>query len=201
MNAFDVVRIFEEEVAKYTGAPYAVAVESCSNALLLCCEYHKVKKVQLPANTYVSVPNAVIRAGGKVRFVDKKWRGAYRLHPYPIVDAAKRFTSGMYETRTYMCVSFHGRKILNAGRGGMILTDDAEAVEWFKRARFDGRKEGVPINEDDINVLGHHVYMTPEQATAGLSRLMFLPQHNEDMPAEDYGDLRKHSIFKEHSYE
>jgi dTDP-4-amino-4,6-dideoxygalactose transaminase len=83
----------------------------------------------------------------------------------------------------------------------MILTDDAEAVEWFKRARFDGRKEGVPINEDDINVLGHHVYMTPEQATAGLSRLMFLPQHNEDMPAEDYGDLRKHSIFKEHSYE
>ena len=201
MNAYDIVKIFEDKVADYTGAPYAVSVESCSNALLLCCEYLRVKNVELPANTYVSVPNAVIRAGGKVKFVDKKWRGAYYLYPYPIVDAAKRFTSGMYEPLTYMCVSFHGRKILNAGRGGMILTDNEEAVEWFKRARFDGRKEGVPIDEDDINVLGHHVYMTPEQAAAGLSRMLFLPKHNEDMEEEDYGDLRKHSIFKEHYYE
>jgi dTDP-4-amino-4,6-dideoxygalactose transaminase len=42
LNAFQVVRDFEKAVAEYTGAPYCVAVNSCTMALLLACKYLKV---------------------------------------------------------------------------------------------------------------------------------------------------------------
>jgi dTDP-4-amino-4,6-dideoxygalactose transaminase len=38
-NPFKIVRMFEEEVAHYTGAPYAVSVDSCTSALMLVCKY------------------------------------------------------------------------------------------------------------------------------------------------------------------
>jgi dTDP-4-amino-4,6-dideoxygalactose transaminase len=197
MNAFDVVKSFENSVAKYTGCPHAVAVDSCSNALFLCCKYLEVKEVIIPANTYVSVPCSIIHSGGSVKFkpYNEVWRGIYYLEPYPIIDAAKRFTKNMYIPGTYMCLSFHGKKILNIGRGGMILTDDKQSAEWFRMARFDGRHE-KPLNEDTFEILGWNYYMTPEQAARGLQLMMYLPEHNEDMPVENYNDLSQYPIFR-----
>jgi len=50
------------------------------------------------------------------------------------MDAAKRFTSGMYEKGIAMCLSFHIKKHLKIGKGGMILTDNATLVEWLKKS-------------------------------------------------------------------
>ena len=194
-GGFEIVDSFEEEVAKYTGAPYAIATESCTSALLLCCAYHKVEEVTIPSNTYVGVPNSIVHAGGSVEFEDIKWRGLYNLHPYPIVDSAKRFTSDMYISGTYMCLSFHVKKLLPIGRGGMILTDDADSVEWFKKARHDGRTEGVPLNKCKFDSLGWNCYMTPEQAARGLQLLSLYPKDKEDLPVENYGDLSQYEIF------
>ena len=36
-NPYEVVRMFERAIADYTGAPYAVSVDSCTNALFLSC--------------------------------------------------------------------------------------------------------------------------------------------------------------------
>ena len=69
-NPYSVVKMFEEEVAHYTGSPFAVAVDSCTNALFLCCKYYNVREVILPKKTYLSVPMSVIHAGGKVVFED-----------------------------------------------------------------------------------------------------------------------------------
>ena len=44
-NPYKIVRMFEEEIAAYTGAPYAISVDSCTNALFLICHYNKVKEV------------------------------------------------------------------------------------------------------------------------------------------------------------
>jgi dTDP-4-amino-4,6-dideoxygalactose transaminase len=63
-NPFKVVRMFEEEVAHYTGAPYAVSVDSCTSALMLVCKYLEVKEVTIPSKTYLSVPQSIIHAGG-----------------------------------------------------------------------------------------------------------------------------------------
>jgi len=194
-NAFEIVKLFEKRVAKYTGAPYAVAIDSATNALFLCCKYAEVKEVTIPARTYVGVPMSIIHAGGKVKFINKQWKGIYQLKPYPIYDAAKRFTTDMYLPGTTMCLSFHGKKHLAIGRGGMILTNDKKAVKWFKKARWDGRTEGVPLEKEKFNTLGWNMYMLPEQAARGLTQIMFLPKKNKDLPIEDYSDLSKYDIF------
>lgn len=195
-NPYNVVRMFEEEIARYTGSPYAVSVDSCTNATFLCCKYLNVKEVIMPKRTYLSIPMSVIHAGGTVKFRDIEWSGIYRLDPYPIYDSAKRLTSNMYIEGSYMCLSFHIKKLLGIGKGGMILTDNEDAVEWFKRARYEGRSEKFYKN-DDIDMLGWNMYMTPQQASHGLSLLQNYPEHVKDMGEENgYRDLTEFSVFK-----
>jgi dTDP-4-amino-4,6-dideoxygalactose transaminase len=196
MNAFQVVRDFERAVADYTGAKYCVTVNSCTMALLLACKYLDVGTVTIPKYTYVSVPMSIMHAGGRVDFDNLDWRGMYRLRPYPIWDAARRFTSGMYRAGQYQCVSFHWSKILGIQQGGAILHDDDDADRWFRKARFDGRTEGVAPKDDTFDTLGYHCYLSPEVAALGLVRLSFLPKHNEDLPNSDYPDLSKIELFK-----
>jgi dTDP-4-amino-4,6-dideoxygalactose transaminase len=195
-NPYSIVQMFEEEIANYTGSPYAVSVDSCTNAVFLCCKYLEVKEVIMPKRTYLSIPMSVIHAGGKVKFEDKEWSGIYSLDPYPIYDSAKRLTSNMYIPNSYMCLSFHIKKLLGIGKGGMILTDNEDAVEWFKKARYEGRSEKF-YKDDDIDMLGWNMYMTPQQASHGLSLLQNYPEHVKDMGEENgYRDLTEFSIFK-----
>lgn len=189
--------MFEDKVAEYTGAPYAVAVDSCTNALFLCCKYFNVDEVTIPKKTYLSVPMSIIHSGGKVVFEDKEWSGAYQLKPYPIYDAAKRLTSGMYIPGNMMCLSFHIKKQLSIGKGGMILTDDEKAVKWFKKARYEGRGE-VNYKEDSIDMLGWNMYMTPQQAAHGLALMQNYPEHVEDLGENNgYRDLTEFPVFKD----
>ena len=109
-NPHKIVEWFEEEVAHYTGATYAVSCDNCTNAIRMCCEYLGVGEVIIPKHTYVSVPQSILQAGGQVRFSDTEWQGIYKLQPYPIYDAAKRFTSNMYIPDSLMCLSFGIKK-------------------------------------------------------------------------------------------
>lgn len=209
-NPYKVVKMFEEEVARYTGAPYAVSVDSCTNALFLCLEYqkHKLKEsglwdsntmeVKVPSKTYLSVPQSVIHAGFTPVFDTSKndWVGVYSLDPFPIYDAAKRFTSDMYVDGSFMCLSFHIKKHLKIGKGGMILTDDPEAVEWFKTARYEGRSEKL-YHEDDIKMLGWNMYMTPQEASHGLALMQNYPVSVPDLGENNgYRDLTEFTVFK-----
>ena len=194
-SPYRVVRDFELAIADYTGSPYAVAVNSCTMALFLCCRFLNVGKVFLPSRTYISVPMSVIHAGGQVEFENYGWRGMYQLSPYPIWDAARRFTSGMYRRGQYQCLSFQAAKILAIEQGGCILHDNEVADRWFRRARFDGRSEGVPPKDDDFKMLGWHAYMSPSVASQGLLRLYSMPKHNEDLLNDDYPDLSQLEIF------
>jgi len=196
-NPYKIVKMFEETIADYTGAPFAVSVDSGTNALFLCCKYLEVETVTIPAQTYLSVPQSIIHAGGKIKFEDIKWQGIYQLKPYSLYDAAKRFTSGMYIPGSFMTLSFHIKKHLKMGKGGMILTDDKEAVEWLKRARYEGR-DTVKYHEDNISICGWNMYMTPQEAAHGLALMQNFPEHNKDLPEDPpYKDLREFTLFKE----
>lgn len=196
MNPYQVVRDFEQGIADYTGAKYCVTVNSCTMALLLACRYLNVEEVSIPKFTYVSVPQSIMHAGGKVKFRDEDWSGAYQLEPYPVWDAARRFTSGMYVPGQYQCVSFHWGKILGVQQGGAILHDNTAADSWLRKARFDGRTEGVAPKDDAFDTLGFHCYLSPEIAAEGLMRLSLLPKINNDLPNSDYPDLSKIALFK-----
>jgi dTDP-4-amino-4,6-dideoxygalactose transaminase len=195
---YKVVEDFEKAIAKYAGSRYACVVNSCTNALLLCCDYLKVGEVVIPNRTYVSVPQVILRAGGRVLFEDKEWqhKGFYQLWPYPIWDCARICTSGMHNKGQYECISLHWGKTFNLGQGGVILHDSKKAQDWFIKARFDGRTPGVEPKDDEISFIGWHCYMSPRDAADALMRLHFLPKHNKPLPEEKgYADLSKFKIF------
>ena len=206
MNQFQVVKDFESALCDYTGAKHAVTVTSCTMALLLACRrqaelmpYAKTPErwvITIPSRTYISVPMSIIHSMFHVEFEDYNWAGAYQLKPFPIWDCARLLTSGMYNPNTFMALSFHWSKHLAIGQGGCILHDNDEADEWFRKARFDGRTEGVAPKDDTFDMIGHHCYMSPRDAADGLSRLAVLPKHNDPLPNDDYPDLSKMEIFK-----
>ena len=62
-NPYSIVKMFEDEIADFTGSKYAVSVDSCTNAIFLICKYLNVSEVIIPSKTYLSVPQSIIHAG------------------------------------------------------------------------------------------------------------------------------------------
>lgn len=229
-NAHSITREFEAALCEYTGAPYAVAVNSCTMALLLAVKWclrdrgsgvtevltpsghhamawERSLSVSIPKRTYVSVPQSIIHAGGVPVFRDGDWLGWYQLKPLPVWDSARHFSGGMYHPLKHgprevpspgsmICISFHHSKILGDTQGGAILHDNAEADAWLRRARFDGRKEGVAPKDDHDLIIGWHCYISPDVSARLLNKLATLPKHNAPLPNDDYPDLSTLSCFR-----
>lgn len=227
INPHQATRDFEQAIAEYTGAPYVVAVNSCTMALTLAVAWQLRNNhlpdliwphcepglVEIPRRTYISVPMAIIHAGGWPSFRDESWIGSYQLRPLPVWDSARWFSCGMYGANgagaigypapfsfygpgQFVCVSFHASKTLGLEQGGAILHDNPEADAWLRKARFDGRTEGVAPKDDKFDMVGWHCYMNPSTAAQGILRLHSLPKHNQPLPNDDYPDLSKLEIFK-----
>ena len=197
MNPHRVTADFEQALCAYTGAPYAVATDSCSNALFLSLKWVGVKNqtISIPSNTYMSVPCQIIHAEGQVNFEKSPRRrtGAYRLTPTPVWDSALRFTSGMYKKGQFMCLSFSGpKKILKLGKGGAILTDNVKAYEWFKKARYHGRNPVAHLT-DNFDMVGWNMYMPVDTAARGLVLLAAMGK-NKDV-SQEYQDLSKFNVY------
>ena len=202
---------FEAEVCRYAGAPYAIAVDNASNALFLTLTYEgiKGKSISIPSRTYPSVPCAIIQAGGRVVFEEVEGttlKGAYPLKGSKTWDSALRFTTNMYIPGTFMCLSFTGPyKHMKLGKGGMILTDDYQAMLWFKRARFSGRRE-CSYHDDSFDMLGWNFYMMPEIAARGLLMMKQFYEVGSDAPKEmpdielPYPDLSRFDIYSKREF-
>lgn len=199
---------FEAELCRYTSAPYAVALDNCSNALFLALLYDNVKgkEITIPSHTYPAVPCEIIHAGAIVKFFDSApvLHGSYPLQGSKVWDSALEFNANMYMPDTYMCISFTGPyKHLKLGKGGAILTDNKDAYKWFKKARFSGRSE-CSYHEDNFDenpVIGWNFYMPVETATRGLHMIQqFYNPDGSKKRTEDlalkYPDLSKHKLWQ-----
>lgn len=197
-DPWDIVESFENMVAKYAGSKYAVATDNCTNSIFLCLKYLNASgEIEVPKQTYLSVPQAIIHAGCIPKFIDLEWMGTYHLNPYPVIDSATRFTKGMYIQDTYQCLSFHIRKILPIAKGGMILTNDVKAYEWFKFAEYEGRDRRVPHDQmPEPTINGWNMYMPPEQAARGIELFLGLSDHNKDCGGSyKYKDISGYQLF------
>lgn len=205
-NPYEIVADFESRIAEWAGSKYAVAVESCSAAIFLSLQRKKVEcgqigTVFIPSHTYPSTPCSIIHCGGRIVFRGSRWYGQYELHPYGIWDAALKFHKNMYRGG-FQCLSFHVKKHLPIGRGGMILLNDEEAYKWLLKARFDGRSP-IPLQEDSFTQLGWNMYMSVEQAARGIELFEVLrrkhPDGLEDLRFEDQGypDLSLYPIYQQ----
>jgi len=197
--SFEPVRKFENELAKFFGCPYAIAVDSCTHGIELCVRYQKLDQISVPKRTYLSVPFLAKKLNIDLEWRDENWQDYYKVsdHPKPIYDAAVLWRRDSYIPGSFMCISFQYAKHLSLGRGGVILLDEEEDAIQLKKMSYDGRIPDVPWREQNIDTFGLHYYMTPEVAATGLEKL---PEAINTKPHKwvvtDWPDLTELEIFK-----
>ena len=196
---FEVVTTFENKISEFFGAPYAVAVDSCTHGLELCLRHTNETKINVPKRTYLSVPFLAEKIGLKREWRDDDWEKYYTINygDKRIIDAAVLWEKNSYIPNTFMCISFQYQKHLSLGRGGIILMDNESDYISLKKMSYDGRLSNIPWRDQDIDTVGFHYYMTPETAQLGLNKL----QTAIDTPPRqwvvtDWPDLTEMQIFK-----
>jgi dTDP-4-amino-4,6-dideoxygalactose transaminase len=194
---FEIVTEFENQVAEFFGAPYAIAVDSCTHGIELCLRLKEVKTIYVPKHTYISVPFLANKLGIDLEWTDDEWVDFYLLTGSSnIFDAAVLWRKDSYLSNSFMNISFQYQKHLSLGRGGMILCDNEEDAIQLKKMSYDGRLPNIPWREQNIDTMGYHYYMTPETAEMGLDKL---PNAIKSTPRQwvvsDWPDLSKMKIF------
>ncbi len=191
-QAYEVVDRFEQALCGYTGAPYAVATDTCTNAIFLSLMWsvpsHSMTRIHIPKHTYVGVAHAIWNAGCAVDWIDEAWQGFFWLYPTNVVDSAKHFERDMYQPGTLTCVSFGASKKLPIGRGGAILLDNRGAADWIRPRTMDGRTPGEDYKNPSFVRPAWRMNMTPEQAVRGLDLLTYLDD-NDQCDWTEYPDL------------
>ena len=194
--SFDTVKNFEKEIAKFFGAPHAVAVDCCTHGLELCLRYTNAEIISVPKHTYLSVPFLANKLNIDLHWRYENWKDYYMIQKN-IYDAAVLWKPNSYISETFMCVSFQFKKHLSLGRGGVILLDDKRKAEQLKKMSYDGRSPDTPWATQNIDSMGYHYYMTPETANLGLLKL---PDAIRTKPKQwtvnDWPDLTQMKIFK-----
>jgi perosamine synthetase len=226
------VQEFENAVAGFIGAKYAVAVNACTSAIHLGFRIQGVKhgdEVILANTTCMANVNAIKMAGANPVFVDIDER-TYNLDPnliersitprtkailnidqiglandldaisaiatkhnLIIVDDAATAFGGKYKNNylgsnglvtTY---SFHPRKMITTGEGGMLLTNDINIAEQARVLRSAGasvsdlerhKAKGVIVQKYHEN--GYNYRMTDIQAAIGLIQMKKLDKIIEE---------------------
>ena len=193
---FEVVTTFENKISEFFGAPYAVAVDSCTHGLELCLRHTNETKINVPKRTYLSVPFLAEKIGLKREWRDDNWERYYTLNygDKRIIDAAVLWEKNGYIPNTFMCISFQYQKHLSLGRGGIILMDNESDYISLKKMSYDGRLPNIPWRDQDIDTVGFHYYMTPETAQLGLQDAINTPPRQ--WVVTDWPDLTEMQIFK-----
>jgi dTDP-4-amino-4,6-dideoxygalactose transaminase len=192
---FDKIKKFEDELAEFTGAPYAVMTDCCTHAIELCLRYNRVREVVMTPYTYLSIPMTMHKLGIKYYYREEEWTGEYRFHGTRIWDSARRLESGMYRPGTMQCLSFGHNKPLAIGHGGAILLDDKIAYETILRQRYDGRDLTVaPWQDQKTFHVGYHYKPSIEDAVQGVALLQGVKEHNPKPVYVPYPDLRNIKI-------
>jgi dTDP-4-amino-4,6-dideoxygalactose transaminase len=190
--SFDSILKFEQELAEYTGAPYAVMTDCCTHAIELCLRYERPNYLAFTAFTYLSVPMIMHKLGIEYRLIPEDWTGEYQFLGSRIWDSARRLERDMYRPGMMQCLSFGRGKPLEIGRCGAILLDDPRAYSVLLQQRYDGRDLAIsPWQDQKVFRVGYHYKPTTEEAELG-SKL--LPKVDERPKYVSYPDLREIQI-------
>ncbi len=97
-----VVTEFEETIANYVGAKYAVSFNSATSAIFLLLSQYKDLTIKVPSMIPPVVLNAIITSGNKYEFYDDvNWVGdSYVLHKfddYKVVDSAQKLEKDQFK--------------------------------------------------------------------------------------------------------
>ena len=194
LSTFNKIFEFEQALANYTGAPYAVMTDCCTHAIELCFRAEGVYYCSFTPYTYLSIPMLMHKLNVEYRYLDETrqdWTGEYLFHGTNVWDSARRFEKNMYRSTTMQCLSFGYDKPLQIGRGGAILLDNETTYERLLRMRYDGRDlKQVPWQEQQVFEVGYHYKPTIEEAEKGLVELEKIKLIDLKPKYKQYPDLR-----------
>ncbi|MEU0203416.1 MULTISPECIES: DegT/DnrJ/EryC1/StrS family aminotransferase [unclassified Streptomyces] len=133
---------FEEALARWTGARYAVGVNSGTDALVLllrACGLRPGDEVVVPAFTFVASASAVVLAGGRPVFADID-PVTYTLDPKSAADAITPRTRVIMPVHLFCQLADMDPLLDLARRHGLtVVEDSAEAIGM----RWDGVHAGL----------------------------------------------------------
>ena len=193
---FDKIFEFEQALAKFTGAPYAIMTDCCTHAIEMCLRYDRVRGLKMTPYTYLSIPMTMHKLGIDYVYMDEPeqtWTGEYNFVYTRIWDSARRLEADMYQSGQMQCVSFGHTKPLQIGHGGAILLDNKKAYNTMIKQRYDGRDlNTVPWQSQKTFQIGYHYKPSIEDAVSGLE---LLEQYQSQEPVfVSYPDLRTITI-------
>ena len=189
LTAFSKIKQFEQELAEFTGAPFAIMTDCCTHAIEMCLRYDQITDCTFTPFTYISIPMTMHKLGIRYSLENEQWTGEYQFYDTRIWDSARRLEKDMYRPGTMQCLSFGHTKPLHIGHGGAILLDDQEAYETIIRMRYDGRDLNIkPWQEQKEFYVGYHYKPTPEEATQGLALLQGLKEFPVEPKFVQYPD-------------
>ena len=195
--SFESVNKFEIAIANFFGAPFAVAVDSCTHGIELSLRYLNEESINVPCRTYLSIPFLSKKLGIQLNWDRKPWKDLYYLTD-KVIDAAVLWKRNSYISGKFMSISFQYQKHLSLGRGGMILCPDESSYKILKMMSYDGRTPDIPWRNQNIQIIGYHYYMTPETAQLGIDKLDdAIKLKPKIWNYEDWPDLTKMEVFHE----
>lgn len=198
---FEKIKQFEDALAEFTGAPYAIMTDCCTHAIEMCLRYDRIDQCSFTPYTYLSIPMTMHKLGIKYEYYPdtlahrQQWVGEYKFEGTRIWDSARRLEKNMYRKGMMQCLSFGHTKPLHIGHGGAILLDDKQAYEAIIRMRYDGRDLNIsPWVEQKEFRVGYHYKPSIEDAVQGISLLHGLREYCPQPVAVAYPDLRTITI-------
>lgn len=188
--SFAHIHNFEHKLCELTGAPFAVMTDCCTHAIELCLRYDNVNHTRFTPRTYLSIPMTMHKLGISYSYdANEDWIGEYNFEGTRIWDSARLLRKGMYKQGQMQCLSFGYSKPLEIGHGGAILLDDEDAYNVLIRQRYDGRNLHLsPWEIQQEFTVGYHYRPTPEDALAGLQKILTFDQTPK---YHQYPDLRE----------
>lgn len=187
---FEKIFEFEQALAQYTGAPYAVVTDGCTHAIELCFRLECVTSCDFTAFTYLSILQMVRQLDIHYTLKTEYWQslGEYQFHGTCIWDSARRLAPNMYRPGQMQCLSFGHTKPLSVGKAGAILLDDRLKYEYLSRMRSDGRDLRIsPWQDQKTFTQGYHYCPTLETCALGVEKLPFV---DPEPKYHQYPDLR-----------
>jgi dTDP-4-amino-4,6-dideoxygalactose transaminase len=187
------VRLLESELARYTGAGYAVGCGSGSDALLLALLALDVgagAEVVTTPFTFFATAGAVVRAGARPVFVDIEPR-TYNIDPARVEGVMTERTRALLPVHLYGQLAEMDEMLSVAGRRGVRVVEDA--------AQAIGARDGKGRSAGSMGDVGcFSFYPTKNLGAAGEAGLVTT---NEANLAERLRRLRVHGGATEYHHD
>jgi len=221
---FKVTEELEKSIAKFLGIKHCVIVSSGTAALFLALKAVGAKKVAISPLTMIATATAAELAGCKISFVSNgeipKGIDTYIhvslngrdcniekiIKMYPniniVEDACQSF--GSKHNGKFLgtfgkvgCFSFSPHKILSAGNGGCVVTNDDDIARDVRRLKNFGRESG---GSDQHDFIGYNFKFTDIQASFVMGQFRDIEsrlKRKREIYKKYYNAL--HNIMRPHS--